>query len=179
MSAAMGHSEGGVASLIAADKALLNNSYSSNFSTVVDLSGCFPPYDEAADVGVKHEKIPILFITGSQDCICTPQKNLDFYDDSISPCRYYANLIDGSHCFFANPGPVDGVLCYDLEVLLGCGFVTKIPKDTQLQRVLALTVPWLQWQLKGMTTARKTFDATLQLYQKEGKLTFQSQCPSS
>src|ERR1700691_2562704 len=34
-SAVMGHSEGGMASLIAGDPALLNNSYSCNFSTIV------------------------------------------------------------------------------------------------------------------------------------------------
>jgi len=175
-SAVMGHSEGGMASLIAADRELLNDEYSCNFSAIVDLSGCFPDFEEEPAIGVKHEKIPILFLTGDKDCICPPSKSLNFYGESVSPCKTFINLVDGGHCYFANPGPVDDVLCYDLEILSGCGFVSKLPKDTQLQRILDVTVPWLQWQLKGMTSARKAFEAVLKLYQSQGKLQYQAQC---
>jgi len=175
-SAVMGHSEGGAASFIAADRTLLNNAYSCNFSTIVDLSGCFPPDEGYSIIGAKHDKIPILFITGDKDCICTPATSMSFYSMSVSPCKYYTDLTDGSHCFFADPGPVDRVLCYDLEVLDGCGFVTKLPMETQLQRILDLTVPWLQWQLKGISSSKQVLDSTLQLYQKQGKLTYQTQC---
>jgi len=175
-SAVMGHSEGGLASLIAADPKLLNNTYINNFTTIVDLSGCFPPDYDYPTYGVKHEKIPILFLTGDKDCICTDKTSFYFYSESISPCKYYVDITDGSHCFFANPGPVDAVLCFDLEVLDGCGFVTKLPKDTQLQLVAQMVVPWLQWHLKGITSNKGVIDSLLQTDKQQGKLTYQSAC---
>jgi len=176
MSAAMGHSEGGAASLIAADADLLDHKYNNNFTTIVDLSGCFGGIDEDDTIGAKHDNIPILFLTGNKDCICTDSHALYLYDVSPSHCKYYVDLVDGSHCFFADPGPVDKVLCWDLEVLMGCGFVTKLPMDTQLQRILNIAVPWLQWQLKGIMTSKTLLNNLLHTYQTEGKVQYQVTC---
>lgn len=64
-----GHSEGGVASILAANKAALDNDYTCDFTAILVLSGCFQnPVDESLiREAVKSNKIPIFWITGTED----------------------------------------------------------------------------------------------------------------
>ena len=153
--AAMGHSEGGLGSLISAA--------SSNYTTIIDLTGCFGGTGESWVPYIQNNKnTSALVITGTKDCICSVDTSLLFYNTIVhSPCRYYANIFEGSHCRFANPGPVDSQLCWDLELLKGCALDTKLPAEQLQAQVLSYSIPWLEWQLKDNKNGQSQLDMVL------------------
>jgi len=175
VSAAMGHSEGGVTSLIAADPNLLDHKYKYNFTTVVDLSGCFGGFGDDY-IAAKHDNVPILFITGDHDCICPAANSYYLWTVSPSTCKIFTNIMNGSHCRFADPGPVNGFFCFDLETLLGCGFEAKLPPQVQFDRVLTYTMPWLDWVLKGKAAGKTQLYDALQSDKSKGKVQYSISC---
>jgi len=160
--AAMGHSEGGVASLISGDSSLLVYPYHNNWTAIGVLSGCFPPFVDVYTAAAKYDKLPILWITGTRDCICHPSYNYALYSVSPSTCKYYINLVNASHCRFDNSSSViENDLCWDAEVLNGCAFDQMLPLGVQEQRVLEYAVPWFQWHLKGFVSQKVLIDQQL------------------
>lgn len=144
----MGHSNGGAASILAADPSVYDNNYSGNFTTIVPISPCDANGMEHA-LKMEHNKT-IFLVTGSIDCVCPPEDtSLPFYKQSNSPCKYFANINRGSHCRFSNPNIVDEILCWDLQAILGCGFDEGISRAEQMSFTLHVSLVGIlseEWQ---------------------------------
>jgi len=174
-SAAMGHSEGGIASFLANFPPATDHQYSVNFTTVVSLAGCWGD-DDLIDDAIKYDKKPTLWLTGTQDCICDPDGVHDDFTSSLSRCKYFVNLNNGSHCYFANPNIVDETLCFNVEIAAGCGFVDKLDKDVQQRMVVEYVVPWFNWILKGDAGSQVALDKLLATQASKHRIQYEKKC---
>eukprot|EP01089_Gocevia_fonbrunei_P003236 TRINITY_DN13159_c0_g1_i1.p1 TRINITY_DN13159_c0_g1~~TRINITY_DN13159_c0_g1_i1.p1 ORF type:complete len:174 (+),score=26.14 TRINITY_DN13159_c0_g1_i1:95-616(+) len=171
----MGHSEGGISSMVAEDPELIPNDYGISWTAIVVLSGCFPP-DPIGEKAAKYGKLPILFITGTSDCICPDTIDLGYYHISPSACKYFVDIVNATHCAFASPLTIAEFFCFDYELYDGCGFAASLTVSTQQALVLKYVVPWLQWQLKSIPTAKYSLNAALNIDQTHKIINYLSSC---
>jgi len=178
-SAAMGHSEGGVASIISADPTILEYPYHNNWTTLVVLSGCFPPWELIYADAAKYDTLPILWITGTHDCICTPSMNSYLYGLSPSTCKYFTNLVNASHCLWSNMSVVELEGCWAAEVVAGCGLDELLSLSVQISRSIEYIAPWLNWKLKGVTADQTRLNNQLSQDKANGIVQYEYSCSNS
>jgi len=160
--AAAGHSEGGAASFISGAPFLLNYAYPYQFDSIVVFSGCFASDYAELERAVSNSTIPIFFITGTHDCLCSPEEwDFPLYQASTSTCKYFANIVNGGHCEFAWPGFVDWICDFVVDIN-GCIFEDILDHTTQQTITMRYMVPYLNWQLKGMQSEKAKLDSALQ-----------------
>ncbi|MCX7861535.1 MAG: T9SS type A sorting domain-containing protein [Bacteroidales bacterium] len=142
-SAIMGHSMGGGASFLAADNY-------TNFTTLINFAAANT--NPSAITAASRVTVPVLMFCGENDGVTPPQQHqIPMYDSCISSCKTRITIKGGGHCYFAN---------YNFN----CNFgeMTTSPQPTitreeQIARVNYLLVPYLNYMLKGNTSAGTTF----------------------
>ena len=130
--AVMGHSMGGGAALVAADR----YDGPGQIDTVATLSAAETnPSARAASAGIA---VPALYVIGSQDTIVRPATTRAMYDGKPSPATF-ATIIGGYHCGFLDSSPLFG---------LGCDSGARSRPD-QLAATRTLLGDWLDRQFRG------------------------------
>jgi len=91
-----GHSMGGGASWLAA----------ANNSSVACLVGLAPAETNPSAIGAAaNVTAPLLVLSGSDDTVTPPAENhIPMYEDASSDCKVFVNLVQGSHCGYADSG---------------------------------------------------------------------------
>ncbi len=146
--AVAGHSMGGGSSFIAAAN---NNDI---FKTLIG----FAPAETSPSAISASESItiPSLVFAGGDDCITPPSSNqIPMYEGLSSTLKYYVEIDEGTHCFFADPS----VTCEAGESLT-CPPAT-IEREEQHQILFSLLTPWLDTFLKGDCERWEDFTAAL------------------
>lgn len=96
LSACMGHSMGGGSSVLA--------------SAGNDVFACYAGLAPAntnpsAIAAAANATLPALVISGDADAITPPNDHhVPIYNGFASSCKYFLNILEGSHCYFANSG---------------------------------------------------------------------------
>jgi len=145
----MGHSMGGGCAFLAADG-------NPNINTIVTMAAAETNPSAVAAAG--NLTIPSLTIAGSLDCVAPPANHQLLMYNAAPTYKAYLEIIDGSHCQFAN----SPFLC-TLAEGTSCGgsaanFISQADQHTQM---LASSKPWLDFHLKGDCAALATFDTYL------------------
>ncbi|MBK8658778.1 MAG: T9SS type A sorting domain-containing protein [Bacteroidetes bacterium] len=78
------------------------------------------------------------------------------YDSATSACKYYINILDGTHCQFSDPG---ATLCYAGEGLSFCSN-TPLSIVQQQRQVFKYLLPFLRYYLKSDCSAWTEFEST-------------------
>lgn len=94
--AIMGHSMGGGSTWLAAST-----------STSVDCIAGLAPAETnpSAIAAAPNVTVPAIVFSGSSDAVTPPATNhIPIFDGTASTCRIFVNIINGSHCGFANSG---------------------------------------------------------------------------
>lgn len=160
-SAVSGHSMGGGATMLSVQ-------HSPNISAIVPIAAADTnPSAIAAAPGIT---IPAMIIDGSKDCVAPPASNtVPMYDGLASDCRYYASIVDGSHCQFA----VDSTICNLGQII--CPGQTYVAAQSQRATTVGLMKAWLDVVLK-QDTPESTFDFLLSTESTAGRITFEDDC---
>jgi dienelactone hydrolase len=134
--AIMGHSMGGGATWLAA----------SGNDGPVCIAGLAPAETNPSAIAASGAVIcPALVLSGSSDAVTPPQDHhIPIYDGSGSECKVFVDIIDGSHCGYAN----SGTLC-DIGEL---GF-SGMPRETQQPITHDLLKAWFDYHLMGISSA--------------------------
>jgi len=159
VSAAMGHSEGGWASLFSGDPSVTNYSYPGRFNASLTLSACWGDIDDAIRA-LQHQTTPIFLMTATSDCFCDDTVSLTLYNYSYSKCKYVADIVDGGHCDFGWDG-FGNLACKLAGDAQGCVFDWIINPWTQQAIVKSYVTPWVNWILKQDKKSRTILDKTL------------------
>ncbi|MFN8699020.1 MAG: hypothetical protein ACK500_06920 [Flavobacteriales bacterium] len=135
-----GHSMGGGATWLAA-------SGSSSVNCIVGLAPA-ETNPSAISAGASVT-VPALVLSGSADAVTPPaQHHTPIYEGTASNCKSFVNIIDGSHCYFANSGSL-------------CDFGEFNPGDMSRETQQAITysymLPFFDFYLKGMDSAFNQF----------------------
>lgn len=94
-------------------------------------------------------QVPALVLSGSSDGVTTPAFNHQpIYNATGSSCKAFANLINGSHCYFAQ----EGSLCDLGEIAPG-----SMTRQRQQQITKELMLYWLNYYLKSDVAAIAAF----------------------
>lgn len=129
LSAVAGHSMGGGAALLAADR-------HPQITTVATLAAAQTrPSAVAASAGVIA---PALYVVGSADSIVPPATTRAMYNAKPAPAEW-ATITGGYHCGFLDSAPFFG---------FGCDS-GQIARSRQLATTAALLGDWLDQQLRG------------------------------
>lgn len=94
--AIMGHSMGGGATWLAAAT-----------STSVDCIAGLAPAETnpSAIAAASSVNVPAMVFSGSSDAVTAPADNhTPIFESTASACKYFVNIIDGSHCGYADSG---------------------------------------------------------------------------
>ena len=92
--AVIGHSMGGGAAFLAANG-------SNYFKTVIGLAPAETTPSAIAEAS--NINLPTLIFSGSADGVTPPEEHhLPIYENIISDCKLYINILGGAHCYFAN-----------------------------------------------------------------------------
>lgn len=145
-----GHSMGGGASYLA-----LNNV--TDITTLFNFSAAetFAIYGIVATQAAKNCTRPAIVFTGTKDCVAPPVGNSQtMYQNLKSEYKFFANIIGGSHCQFAD---INKTPC-ELGEALACSN-TYIPRAEQQNDVSLLLKPWMDFWLKRDCAAITTFYA--------------------
>jgi len=94
--AIMGHSMGGGSTWLAA----------STSESVDCIAGLAPAEtNPSAIAAASNVIVPALVFSGSSDAVTAPATNhTPIYEGTASACKYFVNIIDGSHCGYADSG---------------------------------------------------------------------------
>lgn len=94
--AIMGHSMGGGSTWLAATTS----------ASVDCIAGLAPAEtNPSAITAALNVTVPALVLSGSSDAVTPPSANhTPIYESTASDCKYFVNMMDGSHCGFANSG---------------------------------------------------------------------------
>lgn len=154
--AIMGHSMGGGSTVLAGASNI-------NINTIVGMAPAETnpsAVSAAADVSV-----PALIFSGSSDGVTPPQDHhIPIYNALGSSCKVFVNIIDGSHCYFAN----NSTTCSLGEFNPG-----SLPRVEQQDIVNDLLELWLEYTLRNNTNAFTTFNDSLDV---SSRITFQKSC---
>ena len=141
--AIMGHSMGGGATWLAAST-----------STSVDCIAGLAPAETnpSAIAAASSVSVPAIVLSGSSDAVTAPADNhTPIFESTASACKYFVNIIDGSHCGYANSGS----LC-DFGELLFMG----LSREEQQQITHELLLAWFDVYLRDNAASNEV----LQLY---------------
>lgn len=141
--AIMGHSMGGGATWLAAST-----------STSVDCIAGLAPAETnpSAIAAASNVTVPAIVLSGSSDAVTAPADNhTPIFESTASACKYFVNIIDGSHCGYANSGS----LC-DFGELLFMG----LSREEQQQITHELLLAWFDVYLRDNAASNEV----LQLY---------------
>ncbi len=143
-SAIMGHSMGGGASFLA----------SSGFANVDCVIGLAPAEtDPSAITAAANITAPVLIFSGTSDGVTPPaDHHIPIYNNVGSDCKYFVNITNGSHCYFAS----NTFTCTLGEVTPG-----SLPAEDQRQVTYAVLTPWLNYFLKDDCDAWDDFQTAL------------------
>jgi hypothetical protein len=145
-SAAIGHSMGGGASVLAA-------AANPAITTVANLAAA---ETNPSAIGVAAAvTMPALLFAGSNDCVTPPpQHQIPIYNALASECKAIVTITGASHCQFAQS---------DFYCNLGEGGCTPptIPRSEQHARVSEILLPWLAYWLKEDSAAWAQFQSIL------------------
>jgi hypothetical protein len=135
-----GHSMGGGATWLAA-------SGSSSVNCIVGLAPA-ETNPSAVSAGASVT-VPALVLSGSADAVTPPaQHHTPIYEGTASNCKSFVNIIEGSHCYFANSGSL-------------CDFGEFNPGDMLRETQQAITysymMPFFEYYLKGLEAAFEEF----------------------
>jgi len=159
ISAVMGHSMGGGASMLAAASdpsitAVVNHAAANTSPSAIGAAATIT--------------VPVLMFAGSEDCVTPPsQHQQPMYDSLASDCKTLVTITGGGHCYFAN---------YNLFCTIGensCAPNLTITREEQQQTVVSFMIPWLDFILRGNYASWQTFLDSLESSQK---ITYQHQC---
>merc|ERR1712070_197231 len=138
---AVGHSLGGGAQFVSADKGVVGNcnghspcngGYTGDIDGIVGMAAGFifsgdPVVPVPADTpdpfaSAARLSIPVLFLSGTHDCMVKSEKeNYPAYRNMTkSPCRVFANVDGADHCQFEKQGALALLSCKAIEGFMGC-----------------------------------------------------------
>ena len=94
--AIMGHSMGGGATWLAATTS----------ASVDCIAGLAPAETNPSAIAVASSvNVPALVFSGSSDAVTAPATNhVPIFEGTSSACKYFVNIIEGSHCGYADSG---------------------------------------------------------------------------
>jgi dienelactone hydrolase len=141
--AIMGHSMGGGATWLAA-----------NTSESVDCIAGLAPAETnpSAIAAASNVNVPALVLSGSSDAVTAPADNhTPIFESTASACKYFVNIIEGSHCGYANSGS----LCDFGEL-----FFAGLSREEQQQITHELLLAWFDVYLRDNAASNEV----LQLY---------------
>lgn len=135
-----GHSMGGGATWLAA-------SGSSSVNCIVGLAPA--ETNPSAVAAAASVTAPALVLSGSADAVTPPaQHHSPIYAGTASNCKSFVNIIEGSHCYFANSGS----LCDFGEFNPG-----SMSRETQQSITNSYMMPFFEHYLKGVEAALEEF----------------------
>jgi dienelactone hydrolase len=141
--AIMGHSMGGGATWLAA-----------NTSESVDCIAGLAPAETnpSAIAAASNVTVPAIVLSGSSDAVTAPADNhTPIFESTASACKYFVNIIEGSHCGYANSGS----LCDFGEL-----FFAGLSREEQQQITHELLLAWFDVYLRDNAASNEV----LQLY---------------
>ncbi len=158
--AIMGYSMGGGATFLAA----------SGFAGVDCIVGLAPAEtNPSAVTAATSITAPVLVLSGTSDGVTPPaDHHIPIYNGVGSACKYFVNIQDGSHCYFASsPG-----LCSLGEFTPG-----SLSAADQQAVSYAVCHPWFDYFLKDDCDAWDEYETALSTETNLG--TIDSDCPNS
>jgi pimeloyl-ACP methyl ester carboxylesterase len=143
--AAMGHSMGGGATLLAMQ-------YPNRIKTNITFAAA--ETSPSALAVCPSITIPSLVIAAEDDCVTPPaEQQMPMYEAIAALCKTYISINGASHCQFAN---------YNFNCSLGELFCpTGISRSEQHAIINDFMVPWLDYYLKNNPAALLTFEDRL------------------
>lgn len=146
-SAIGGHSMGGGASFLGMQNV-------SDITTFFNFAAAETFITESAIQVAKKCTRPALVFGGSKDCVAPVGGNSRYmYQNLKSEYKVFANIINGSHCQFADANKTP---CEAGE-LVACFGTSYVARNTQQSRIIALLKPWLDFWLKRDCNAITSF----------------------
>jgi dienelactone hydrolase len=126
-----GHSMGGGATWLAAE---VNTS-------IRCIIGLAPAETAPSAIGAGESvSVPALVLSGNADGVTPPDDHhLPIYENTASACKYFVNILEGSHCYFAEQVS----LCDVADFNPG-----ELPRADQLEYTGQLMLHWLNYHLK-------------------------------
>jgi hypothetical protein len=124
-------------------------------------------------------KRPVLFLTGTEDCICPPWRNADlFYDESVvSSCKLELNLVNGTHCDFDDIPAVLNEACHIAEELFGCQWDrSQLERQKQFDMTALSVKYFLEYTLLRNGTALTLLQRQAKQWQAENAVQYRAQC---
>lgn len=133
----IGHSMGGGSAWLAAAQADGN---------IDCLVGMAPAETNPSAIDAAPQVVmPAMILSGSSDEVTPPAQNHQpIFDGTSSSCKVFVNVLEGSHCGFAD----GGTLCQIGE--LGFNGLTAASQQSITQD---LVKAWMDWHLKDLSTA--------------------------
>ncbi len=142
-----GHSMGGGASFLAMQNV-------TDITTFFNFAAAETFITESAIQKAKLCTRPALLLSGTKDCVAPASNNsIKMYQNLASEYKFFANIINGSHCQFADANETP---C-ELGEFLACPTNTYIARNLQQERVMSLLKPWLDFWLKRECNGINTF----------------------
>lgn len=160
-SAAMGHSMGGGASVLALQE-------NPSITALANLAAAETSPSAIAAAG--DISAPALLFSGSFDCVAPPEDHqIPIFNALASACKTHVTITGGSHCQFA---------AYSFTCSLGEGSCPSpgVSRDQQHALTLALLLPWLDANLKGDAGAWAQFE---DLLAAGAGITWEQSCPAA
>ena len=155
----MGHSMGGGASLLAAEN-------DSSLSALVNFAAA--ETNPSAISAAANVTVPTLMFSGDDDCVTPASTNQNpIYDGLSSVCKTHISIINGGHCYFAD---------FNFNCNLGetlCNPTLQITRKAQQSVTFDFLKPWLDYSLKGNSSAFLRFNDSLQA---SSRINFQKLC---
>jgi predicted dienelactone hydrolase len=153
-----GHSEGGAGAFIAGNPTnLLPIQYNATFKSAFTFSGCFGGDIPYINDCCKKDTIPWLVYAAHLDCLCTVAIEQELYGSLASPCKFYVDMINATHCAYMDAPEIFMEACWAAEELngfchLGHDLLT-VSQQTALQ--VKYLLPFLDYTLKNDLTGKQ------------------------
>ncbi len=162
--AVLGHSMGGGATV-------MSPKYTANITTTIGLAPS--AIDSAVLDAAALVQVPSLIIAAGHDCIVPAGSHAHpIYNAIPFPCKYYAEIKDGSHCEFAQ----DADVCKVAQSIACLFFDDFVNDNFQRSMVIQFSLPWLDVMLKGRNDAFQTFLTNLAQNASTGAITYTGAC---
>jgi len=147
-----GHSEGGGGAFVAGDPSnLLPIKYNVTFKSAFTFSGCL-----GGDIGyindcAKIDSIPWLIYAADLDCMCTTAIEQEYYASLASPCKFYVDMINATHCGYMDAPEFFMEACWAAEELDGFCHIGHDLLSVSQQNALQVKylLPFLDYTLKN------------------------------
>ena len=158
--ALMGHSMGGGAATVAASL--------TQVETVITFAPATLRFDTLTPAS--QVSTDAIVFSGSEDGVTPPsEEHLPIYDNLGSGCKYFISITGGAHCYYAN----SHFACdFGENSSSGNVSVSRVEQHDIMFRFLN---SWLEYKLKGNTSAELTFTDDLE---SSNDITFQNGCTS-